>query len=282
MYILETISGPVFFAAAMLITILFATLAFWTIAFIEKYNLTHQLVRNGNPALAIRYVFFALAIAWSILGTLDASNFSLNALSSITGFTKYLFLTTGLVWLSRYVTDWGILYGFDNNKEVVGKQNAAIAIVEASTYLGTAFVISNAFAGWEDNPFLSIVWFIIGQAVFVCLALIYRCFVRNVFKELDGHNTACGLSLGGFLLSGGIVAGAVISGPPHGWTQDLVTVVVYVSTWFVLMLGGYFVADLFILQSVRLRDEVIKKRNVGAGLIEAAVFLIITYGYTRS
>ena len=39
-------------------------------------------------------------------------------------------LATLLIHLSRYLNEWLILYDFDNNREVVGEKNIAVAIVE--------------------------------------------------------------------------------------------------------------------------------------------------------
>ena len=126
-------------------------------------------------------------------------------------------LATLLIHLSRYLNDWLILYDFDNNREVVGEKNIAVAIVEGATYLASAYVVGGTFYDWESGWWLAIVWFLIGQVLLIALGLLYRIFARGTAEALDRHNIAVGISLGGFLLAGGMVSGAVISGPSKGW-----------------------------------------------------------------
>ena len=176
-----------------------------------------------------------------------------------------------LIHLSRYLNDWLILYEFDNNREVVQEKHTAVAIVEGATYLATAYLVGGAFYDWESGLWLAIVWFLIGQSLLVLLALLYPLFERAAAKALDDHNVAVGIALGGFLLSGGIVCGAVISGPSQGWRQDTLIVTVYVSAWLVLMLAAHVLANLLTFRSSRLRDEVVQQRNIAAALFKAVI-----------
>ena len=183
--------------------------------------------------------------------------------------------------MSRFLNDWFILYHFDNNREVVQEKNAAVAVVEGATYLASAYVIAGSFYDWEAGLWLAIVWFLIGQVLLILLALLYRAVSRDTDSQLDEQNLAVGLSLGSFLLSGGIVCGASISGPSKGWQQDLLAVTAYIVVWIVLMIAAHFVSDALVFRKSRLSDEITKQRNLAAALFKAILFLSVTLGFTH-
>ena len=199
---------------------------------VEGYDPINEMLearqrRPGHPLRAFyhgRGLCFARRFSTAPKATAGALDFSLHAL-----------LATLLIHLSRYLNDWLILYDFDNNREVVGEKNIAVAIVEGATYLASAYVVGGTFYDWESGWWLAIVWFLIGQLLLIALGLLYRIFARGTAEALDRHNIAVGISLGGFLLAGGMVSGAVISGPSKGWQQDLTTVGIYVFCWLILM-----------------------------------------------
>jgi uncharacterized membrane protein YjfL (UPF0719 family) len=186
-----------------------------------------------------------------------------------------------LIHLSRYLNDWLILYDFSNNREVVQEKNVAVAIVEGATYVASAHVIAGAFYDWESGLWSATIWFLIGQFLLIVLALLYRAVASGVAAALEDQNVAVGVSLGAFLLAGGIVCGAVISGPSKGWQQDFFVVTIYLSCWLGLMLLTHFLSELLVFRSSRLGDEVMQQRNIAAALFKAVLFLAVTLGYTH-
>ena len=240
----------------------------------EKYSLTVETVKNDNPAVGIRLASFLLAMVISFLGMVHPSGVSFG--EDLNNIFFYGSLAVLFLLVSGFVNDKAILFGFNNTKEVVGEKNMAVAIVEASTYLATAFIMAGALKGWEGGFLTAIIWFAIGQGFLVAIALLYRMCVRNVFAALDTHNVACGFSLGGFLLSGGIRLGTAVSGPVTSWQADLTDVAVYFGLWLVTIVVTHFVADWLMVPSARIRDEVMKDRNIGIGVLEAAVFVSTT------
>jgi len=196
-------------------------------------------------------------------------------------FTQHALLVVILVYLSRYLNDWLILYHFSNNREVVQEKNAAVAVVEGATYLASAYVIAGAFYDWENGPWIALVWFFIGQVMLILLALLYRVAGKGVDAALDEQNLAVGISLASFLLSGGMVCGAVISGPSQGWRSDMITIALYLSAWVFLMLMAHFISDKLTFRSSRLGEEVMEQRNIAAALFKAVIFISLTLGYTH-
>jgi uncharacterized membrane protein YjfL (UPF0719 family) len=232
---------------------------------------------RDNPALGVRYALFTVAVVFALLGIFDRSEGDSGAWL----FAQHAFLAVLLIYLSRYLNDWLILYHFSNNREVVQEKNVAVALVEGATYMASAYVIAGAFYDWENGLLVALVWFFVGQLLLIALAALYRVASQAVDAALDEKNLAVGISLGGFLLSGGMVCGAVISGPSQGWRHDILIVAVYLTSWLLLMLVAHMVSDRLVLRSSRLGDEVVEQRNIAAALFKAVIFLALTLGYTH-
>ena len=152
-------------------------------------------------------------------------------------------------------------------------------MVEGATYLASAYVIAGAFDDWEKGRILAVEWFTIGQLLLIVLAWLYRAVDREIDAALDGQNLAAGISFGSFLLAGGVVCGAVISGPSQGWRNDFLIVAAYLSAWLVLMRSAHVVSNLMVFRSTMLGDEVMRQRNIAAALCKAVIFLSVTLGY---
>jgi len=272
---LTTLIGPLSLAAGILILLMMLAAFLWITGKLEGYDPVNELLQRDNPALGLRYALFALATVLAVLGIFDRAQGD----SGIWLFSQHAILAVLLIYLSRYLNDWLILYRFDNNREVVQEKNFAVAVVEGATYLASAYIIAGAFDDWENGWLLAIIWFLIGQFLLIGLAVIYRSVDRAIDVALDDQNLAAGISLACFLLAGGMVCGAVISGPSHGWRADLLTVAVYLVAWMIVMALAHIASDLLSIRSIRLRDEVMEQRSIAAALFKAVIFLGVTLGY---
>lgn len=221
---LNVVIGPASMAVGTLVLLVILAGFLWATGKVEGYDPINEMLARDNAALGIRFALYTVAVVFALLGIFNRAQGD----SGIAEFSLHALLAALLIHLSRYLNDWLILYDFDNNREVVEEKNSAVAIVEGATYLASAFVIGGAFDDWEIGLWLAIVWFLIGQLLLILLGLLYRVVARGTAKALDGGNIAVGISLGGFLLSGGIVCGAVISGPSQGWRHDLSIVTIYI------------------------------------------------------
>jgi len=274
---LSVVLGPLSMAAGVLLLLAVLAAFLWLTGKVEGYDPVNEILLRNNSALGIRYAFYVIAVVFALLGIFDRAQGD----SGVIEFALHALLAALLIHLSRYLNDWLILYDFNNNREVIQEQNVAVSIVEGATYLASAYVISGAFYDWESGLWIAVIWFSIGQLLLIVLALLYRAVTRGVAEALDNQNTAIGISLGGFLLSGGIVCGAVISGPSRGWQHDFVVVITYILIWLALMVIAHFLSELLVFRSSRLSDEIMQQRNIAAALFKGVMFLAVTLGYTH-
>ena len=274
---LSVVLGPLSMAAGVLLLLAVLAAFLWLTGKVEGYDPVNEILLRNNSALGIRYAFYVIAVVFALLGIFDRAQGD----SGVVEFALHALLAALLIHLSRYLNDWLILYDFNNNREVIQEQNVAVSIVEGATYLASAYVISGAFYDWESGLWIAVIWFSIGQLLLIVLALLYRAVTRGVAEALDNQNTAIGISLGGFLLSGGIVCGAVISGPSRGWQHDFIVVITYILIWLALMVIAHFLSELLVFRSSRLSDEIMQQRNIAAALFKGVMFLAVTLGYTH-
>jgi len=272
---LPTLIGPLSLAAGILLLLMVLAVLLWLTGKLEGYDPINEMLFRDNPALGVRYALFVLSVVFALLGIFDRAPGESGAWL----FIQNAVLALVLIYLSRYLNDWLILSRFDNNREVVQQKNLAVAIVEGATYLASAFVIAGAFDDWESGRILAVAWFVIGQLLLIVLAWLYRLVDRDIDAALDGQNFAAGIALGSFLLAGGLVCGALVSGPSQGWRHDVLIVTIYLIVWIFLMLIAHILSDSLVFRSTKLRDELMQQRNIAAALCKAVIFLSVTLGY---
>jgi len=269
--------GPLSLALGVLLLLIALAGFLWLTGKLEGYDPVNELLQRDNAALGLRYGLFAIAVVFSLLEIFDRSQGD----SGAADFAIHAVLATVLIYISRFLNDWFILYHFSNNREVVQQKNLAVALIEGATYMASAYVIGGAFYDWESGLITAILWFLIGQLLMVLLAFLYRTVARGTDQALDDQNLAVGISLGAFLLAGGMICGTVISGPSSGWRQDLLIVAAYLATWIVVMLVAHALSDRLVIRSTSMGDEVGDQHNIAAALFKAVIFISVTLGFTH-
>src|SRR3989344_491952 len=217
----------------MTMLLLIARYSFSGVARLQKYSFTKEALEEDNKAVLIRLAGFFFATMVAFKSTFEPAG--LGILFDLSVLFSTVFMALVALFASMWVNDALILHHFDNNDEVVKKKNVAVAIVEASTMIATAFIFSGAFTG-NDNMFvMEVVWFVIGQAMLICFAVLYRFVIKDATFRLQEQNEAVALSMGGFLLGSGIALGNAVAGPFNGWVIELLNVGLYMLVWILVM-----------------------------------------------
>jgi len=268
-----------FILGSLLAFLIFARSVFGWVGRLEGYSLTVETTINDNPAVGVRFGLFLVAAATSFVNLLEPSGSGLKQNFDILAF--YGLVSILLLIVAREVNDKLILYRLSNDSEVIGKRNTAIAVVEGSSYLGTAFITSGAFSNVDAGIGAALVWFAVGQCFLVLLDNIYSIAAPGIQDALAAQNLAVALSLGGFLVAGGLALGSAIAGESYGWVQDSIDVGYYLAIWLLVITVVQFVLNKIFLPGTTLRKELLADRNVAAGIIEAALFIITTLFYIK-
>jgi uncharacterized membrane protein YjfL (UPF0719 family) len=268
-----------FILASLLAFLIFARSVFGWVGRVEGYSLTVETTINDNPAVGVRFGFFLLAAATSFVNLLEPSGGGLKQDFDIVAF--YGLLSIVLLIVAREVNDKLILYKLSNDAEVIGKKNTSFAVVEGSSYLGTAFITAGAFSNVDAGIGAALVWFAVGQCVLVVLDNIYSIAAPGIQDAVAAQNLAASISLGGFLVAGGLALGSAISGESYGWVQDSLDVGYFLAIWLLVMIVVQFLLNKVFLPGTSVRKELLTDRNVAAGIIEAALFIVTTLFYIK-
>ncbi len=282
---LETLSFLLFSQVLPIITVLAMVLIGSRFVFgivarkVHNYSFTEEAVEKDNPAVLIRLAGLLFATLVAFIGIVKPTGLGLIHDLAVLGQAMFTVLTA--LWISMWVNDKWILHEFPNTYEVVSKRNSAVAIVEAGTAIATAMIFSGAFAGSENNFLTEIIWFVIGQAMLVGIAFLYRAVISDVAGHLSRQNTAVAFSMGGLLLASGLALGSAVSGPFVGWGVELMNVGLYMGAWLVVMISLRFVVNFIIVPGARLRHEIAVDGNWGVGLLDGALSVAFTIMFIR-
>jgi uncharacterized membrane protein YjfL (UPF0719 family) len=264
-------------ALLLVVLVVIGSFVFMALSRAEGFDLVVETTQSDNPAVGLRYALFLLAMVISFSQVIYPAGSFADNLEVVAKYGLPVILVTVAAF---YINKYAILHGFDSNRHVVAGKNISVAIVEGAACLATALIVSSTLVGLETDFAESMTWLIIGQALLVGIAFLYRALVPQVFEALEQRNLACALSLGGLLLSLGLALSAAVSGPSSGWSDDLQAVGLFMLGWLAFMVFAHFLADLIALPSVRLRTEVMDQANVAAGVLEAVFFIGLTLLYT--
>lgn len=246
-------------------------------AVLRKVSLSRQLAEQDNPAFAISFGGFMAALGIVIASVIQSP--------SPLGFTWQQELTSSVIWtfgslvlllVALFINDFVVFPKFKNRKEIIEDRNTGLAVVEAASFVGTALLIRASLSPQIElvelgEPWLTLVYFIVGQALFLLYSKVYPKVARiDLHGELEKDNPAVGLAFAGSLLSFALLLGNALM------RYDAIPTFVLLALGFVLVLGLLRLAIHLIFNGkVSLADELQKDRNWGVGLLEAIISLVI-------
>lgn len=265
----------------LVFAIIFLLIAKKVFDILTPYSINVQMTEKDNPAIGIMLVGFLLGVAAVICGlfagpTVDEPTLGL-FLDEMIEVAIYGAIGIVLLLIAGKINDTIILRMFSNRKEIIEKQNKAVAIVVASTYIGSGLIIAGGVKSSVDI-FSMLVAFAVGQIALVVFAIIYQKSTSyNDQKELgERKNSAAGLAFGGNILAYALILmkGLVIdtaATEPWTWHDRLRNLGYYAIAGLVLLVIARVVNDVLFFPKVKITKEIVEDRNTNAGLMEAAI-----------
>lgn len=258
-------------------TFVIGRIAFGALARVEGYSFSEEAFEKNNPAVIVRYCGMMTALFVAVIGSYKPAGLYL--LEDVaTGVAAFVGGLAALI-VSRYINDYLVLRRVNNNRAVIEEQNLAVAIVEVSTYLATAFIFAGGMMDTSHGFSFNLAWFAIGQVFLVIIAFVYSKISPKIFEQVARGNPACALELAGILLSGGIAVGFAIRGSFESWTSDLTQVGQALAIWLALMVVVTAVKRFSLLGGDRLASELIDDRNWPVGLLNGLTYVAFTAAF---
>ncbi|MBG7607965.1 MAG: DUF350 domain-containing protein [Verrucomicrobia bacterium] len=243
---------------------------------IGSIDLNEELVHKDNKAVAVEMAGFTFAVMIVIASTFKSSPIATETVvwKDLGLSAAWSLIAIALVLVSAFINDRFLLSKFNNRKELVEDRNVGTGAVIAGTYLGTALIASASLQGTTGGSFGlelfdTLVFFIVGQAAFILLGLLYQKSAGyDIHEEIEKDNEAAGVALGmtllamGWLLSGKIAV-----------SDSLIALVAWAVISMFVLLFSRFLIDRFLLPGSSLDHEIKNDRNWGAALIEGSAVL---------
>jgi len=252
-------------------------LAGFAYAKLRRINLADELAKKDNPALAISYAGFLTATALVISAVIQSpSHLEMNWMQELLDSLIWTGGAIVLLLLTLLVNDFVLFPRFKNRKEILEDRNVGLASVEAASFIATALVMGASLSEQLDpaelgEPWLTLLYFIIGQSMFLLYSKIYpKVAGLKLHQELEQDNPAIGVAFGGSLLAFAWLLSAAMK------SYDSVFTVIFLAAIYVVALGLMrFAIRILFSGKLSLSHELQGDRNWGVGVLEGAISLMI-------
>ncbi|MDX8384037.1 MAG: DUF350 domain-containing protein [Ghiorsea sp.] len=265
--IFQDLTGAAAFVMLYLLLFLFAK---WFKDFVTPYKISDELTVNDNLAIALTMCGYYFATVAIFVGALAGpSQGLLNDVIQVGGYSilGLLFLNT-----SRFINDKLILKTFSNVDQLTQAQNIAVGAVQFGTYIATGLIAASAVTGSGGGVLTAVVFFVLGQISLLLFSYLYDFITPYSIHEAIGKgNLAVGAALGGTLIALGVIVSNGVAGNFISWEENLMNLAVVNGIAFVFLPVVRLMMDKLVLPGADLSEEIIKDKNVGAGLLEATV-----------
>lgn len=238
--------------------------------FLVPYNVDEQLVVHDNPALAVSFSGYLLAIIFIYIGALlgPSQGLALDILS-IGG---YSFLGIVLLNFSRFVNDKVILRKFSNVKEIIEDRNIGVGAVQFGSYIATGLIIAGSIHGEGGGYLTAFVFFLLGQLALIIFSGIYNLITPfDIHDELEKNNNAAGVAFGGTLVALGIIMLSALSGTFESWNINLMYFGIDLIVGCITLPIFRLFFDKVIIAQSDLNHEIKEDRNIGAAILEMTI-----------
>jgi len=243
-----------------------------------KINITSELVEKDNFAFIISYVGYFAAIIVILIGAISGESYGFwedAKLISIYGIIGIVLLHIAILLTNKLV-----LTGFCIKDEILRDQNEGTGVIEASVYLGNAFVLYGALVG-ESSTILQgmitfVVYWIIGNLALIISTKVFSQWMPyNIHKEIEKDNVAAGIAFAGSIIAISLVIMNALSDPFINWQTSLIDIILFTLLGNILLPIMRFITDKVLLPNRKLTDEIVNqdKPNLGAGLMEAFAYI---------
>ena len=260
--------------------------------FLTPYRINEQLSHKDNTALGLSITGYFLGVIIVFVGVLYQpltvirdDQWQFNGDFGMDVLEVFLYAVAGILVLNlaRILVDKLVLYKFKTEKEIIEDQNAGAGAVEFAVYIAVGLVIAAATAGAGvsadeatvvESIIRSAVFFVLGMAVLMAFALFYQMTTPfDIHEEIEKDNAAVGIALAGNLIAIALVIFKAVFGEFVGWTEGIVSFVVFAVIGFVLLYVVRIIVDFALLPGTKVSDELAVDRNLGVAFIESGVVI---------
>jgi uncharacterized membrane protein YjfL (UPF0719 family) len=272
MYIDYLVSGAVYTAAAIVLFVV-GRLAFalmW-----RRVEVAKELVVNDNPAFGLVMSGYYAALFIVVGGVLLGPSGGLY--DDVYNLMIYGLLGIFLLVISSITSDKILFSKFSVRKEVLEDRNAGMGFLEAAVYIGSSMVLFGAINGQGGSILTAVVFWLVGQVVFIGLVKYYEFITPYSFsKTIEKDNVASGIAFAGILIAASNLIRIAIQGDFEDWLYHGEVLLYYVIVIAVLLPLLMLIIDKIILPGQKLANEIAEQGNLAAATVNASIFILVS------
>ena len=242
----------------------------WIDNLVTAHEIDRELTQRDNPALAISTAGYYLGIAIIFIGASLGPSYGLEMdLLLVGGYTAGGIV---LLLLSRWINDKLILRGFSTQRELIDDRNPGTGVVLFGSYVASALIVAGSVHGQGGGPHTALAFYALGQVALIAFTYLYDLLTPySLLQEIEQDNFAAGIGFAGALIAIGILIMRAVSGDFESWAVNLASLGWNVLLVFVYLVGLRVFFDKIVIPDDDLNFEIVRDRNVGAGLLEFTV-----------
>ena len=266
----------------LVVAFLFLFLAKVLYNLLTSFNVNKQLTEKDNPAMGLHVCGFLLGMVLVLSSVFsgDSGEPTLaHFIEEIKEVALYGALGLVLLLLAGLINDKLILHSFDNRKEIIEKENKAVAALTGTTYISSGVIIAAAIYASVDIISV-LIFYGVGQLILLIFMFIYQKMTAyDDLQELgEKQNLPVALSISGNLLAYSLILFKGIAVNPafvEEWSlqERLINVAYYAVGGVILLYLARLVVDFMFLPKVKLHKELVEDQNLNAGLMEGTLAL---------
>ena len=247
------------------------------LGFLSPYSTDQETTTRDNPAFGLTLSGYYIGTAIVYLAAAASAPLPLDAGSSavflaIAG--DFAWALAGILALnaSRWAMDRLLVTGVRNDREIVTHRNLAAGAVEGGGYVASAIVLAGAIRQPGGTPWTAAALFLLGQCALILMGRLYERWAGyDVPKEIRTGNLASGIAFAMTLAALALLMLKAISGEFAGWVRNLSFFAFDAVVGLGLLLFLRWLVDLVLLPNARFSEEIVRARNLNAGMIEGVM-----------
>jgi uncharacterized membrane protein YjfL (UPF0719 family) len=246
---------------------------------LSPYAIDRELTSLDNPAFGLAISGYYAATVIIYLGAAGAAPLPLDEGATL------VFAAVGrdLLWsiagiaclnFSRWLMDRLLVSGVRNAHEITKHRNLAAGALECGAYVAAGVILAGAIRQPSGTLWTAAILFLLGQFALIVMGHVYqnqRWSSYNVAAEIRSGNFAAGIAFALTLVALSLLMLKAISGEFTSWATTLSFFAFDTVSGMLLLMFLRWLTDLALLPGARIKAEIVRDRNVNAGLIEGVL-----------
>ena len=243
---------------------------------LSPYKTDEELTAKDNPAFGLAVAGYYLAVVAIYIGAARPAPVDMGTAVALQALgLNFAWAVAGIVALaiSRSVMNVALISGGRCSDEIRAR-NVAAGIVECCVYIASGLVLAGALHEPGGSALTALVFFVVSQVALLLFGRLYQMGAGyGISKEICSGNLAAGTAFGLTLVALSLLMLKATSGEFVDWATNLSFFAFDAVVGFILLMVLRWLTDLALMPNARIAEEIVRDRNVNAGLIEGAVAL---------